>query len=210
MRTSAQAVTYARSLEGSSLVNGTPGWCAYWVWDIYGRPPVRITSFETAADMWRYGTAHSDRAIPAGGIAYLGPRAGTDENARAGDVIVHLGGGLFRASDYPHNGVFGICTLAEREAETGRSYVGWLSDVVGNRISFELPSPPPNELDYGMEPFIITINAAARKYLYTPATGRKRGIDTPEWQTMRAGQKAGVTLKIAYVSADLINAIPGK
>lgn len=137
MRTAAQAVAYARS-----ATRNTPNSCARFMSECYGWPPVK-TPCQTAMDLWNYSTDRhaNDWNVPAGGIAILGPRAKRGGNdtafiASAGDAFLSIGGGWFIGSDQPVYGAPGLCTIASREALTGRHYVGWVGNIWGNPIDF--------------------------------------------------------------------------
>ena len=71
-------------------------------------------------------------------------------------------------------------------------------------------STTDNQEDPEVEPFIITLSAAAAKYLYLPARKSKRSISALEWSVMRKGQAAGATLRVVTVTAAELAAIPGK
>lgn len=195
MRTPLGAIAFLDA-QTDSLVDGTAGWCAYWCYQAYGAPRVLIPSFQTASDMWRYGVQHAGGDIPIGGIAYLGerPYSAGDPNWDAGDVMIHKGGGIFRASDYPRNGVFGDCTLQQREIETGRHYVGWLSDVVGNPIQFNTPIIPPNQTETSeqMGPRIFMyrdVNSPFYERLVVGTSVKYVSVSVADFKVIRGAEK---------------------
>lgn len=77
-------------------------------------------------------------------------------------------------------------------------------------INLPTTTTDTTEEDEDMESFIITASAQAVKYLYRPAAHSKRSISKDEWAVMRAGESAGVPLRIATVTQAELNAIPGK
>ena len=115
------------------------GMCLGTCWEAYaskktgsvgGSFPTAISAWDAAADK------HSgDRNPPAGASGFLGVSpTRTDANAGAGDAWISLGGGLIIATDYPFAGVIGTCTIAQREAQTQRPYLGWTGDICGYSI----------------------------------------------------------------------------
>jgi lysozyme family protein len=50
----------------------------------------------------------------------------------AGDVCISVGGGRVACTDYPGWGQVGTCTIDQRIAQTGRTYLGWTEDFLGN------------------------------------------------------------------------------
>lgn len=73
---------------------------------------------------------HSSRNVPKDFPAFLGPKL----LSKAGDVIISNGDGTFTATDWPKSKQVGICTLAEREKQTGRKFVGWASSMGGYEL----------------------------------------------------------------------------
>lgn len=118
-----------------SFRNLIPGSCLHYVWQAYKAHGARSDrSYPTAYDGWlgSPGKRVGDRNPPAGVPVYWGPRTGS----RAGDVVISLGGGRVVATDYPRNGVVGTCTIAERERQIGRPYLGWTDNILGHPIDY--------------------------------------------------------------------------
>lgn len=116
-----------------------------------GEPPLNWAGLTTAWDCWQHnaGDKRDSRDVPRGFPAFLGTKRGNTD----GDVIISRGDGTFAATDHPWGSV-GICTLAERETETGRKFVGWAGELfgytltstttagVGTPITEDVPAPP--------------------------------------------------------------------
>lgn len=133
----ATALNFARSMVGKSIL--PQGMCLNFVWRSYGSVPsvgAAVGHLTTAAGAWSVVQKKhlGDRNVPAGYWAYLGPSpTRTDKNKNAGDAILSIGGGLFICTDASGARV-GIMTLAAREKETARPYVGWAEDLGGHPI----------------------------------------------------------------------------
>lgn len=125
-------VAAANYLLGMSSV--TPGYCLKYVWQSYQAQGAVSDGkyYPTAYSAWQQSSQQvpGDRNVPAGFPVYLGPRAGSS----AGDVVISLGGGMVAATDWPHNGVTGKCSLTQRINQTGRPYLGWTRDILGAAI----------------------------------------------------------------------------
>lgn len=139
-------------LDGSAaLVRMAPGTkntasaCLYTVWVALGSPhtlgPLAGHTFATATEAYQYTTKrHTDRNPPAGVPVWFGstagPRYAGDTHWPDGDVALSVGGGRLFGTDYPTYGHTGECTIAQREAQTGRVYLGWTEDFLGNDVAF--------------------------------------------------------------------------
>lgn len=137
--------------------------CANFVWESFGSPQ-NIPHFNTAAELWarskiRYETFED---MPAGAIGYLGPAPGPrwpdDDTWPDGDVWIKDTDGIhIIASDYQdangvtHEGVPGRMTLAQREAQTGRKFVGGMGDLEGDPIVFATTPTTASEPAKGPE-----------------------------------------------------------
>jgi len=117
--------------------------CLYTVWLAYGSPhtigPRAGYTFPTAIEAFSYTTKrHTDRNPPRGAAVWFGalsgPRYAGDAHWQDGDVCVSLGAGNLGGTDHPW-GQVGQLTIAQREAETGRKYLGWTEDFIGNDIN---------------------------------------------------------------------------
>lgn len=129
-----------------SFTRVTPGYCLYYVWQAYkAHGATSSATYPTAYSAWQASAyKHAgDYNPPAGVPVYLGPRSGSN----AGDVMISLGGGKCAATDWPHNGVTGVCTIAQRMAQTNRPYLGWTEDILGNPIAQVRPTPTPTPDD---------------------------------------------------------------
>lgn len=110
------------------------GYCLHYVWQAYkahgastGRnAPTALVGWERSD-----GKHPDDWNPPAGVPVWFGARPGSD----AGDVVISLGGGRVAATDYPVYGVVGSCTIAERQRQIGRPYLGWTERIFDVRIS---------------------------------------------------------------------------
>lgn len=109
-----------------------PGYCLRYVWEAYkAHGAVSSTTYPTAYSAWlatKY--RHGDKNPPLGAPVWLGVRS----DSNAGDVVISLGNGRVVATDYPTWGVIGECTIDQRLAQTGRPYLGWTDDFLGNWI----------------------------------------------------------------------------
>lgn len=115
------------------------GYCLYYVWQAYKAHGARTgMSSPTAYDAWRKssGKHPGDRNPPAGVPVFWGPKPGS----AAGDVVISLGGGRVVATDYPVYGQVNITTIAARERQIGRPYLGWTERIFDVPISFKANS----------------------------------------------------------------------
>lgn len=113
-----------------------PGYCLRYVWAAYAaQGATSAASYPTALAAWNAskGKVPGDRNPPAGFPVYWGEKPGS----AAGDVVISLGGGRVVATDYPGWGVIGTCTIDQRQAQIGRPYLGWTTDILGNPIEGE-------------------------------------------------------------------------
>jgi len=124
--------------------------CLNTVWQAYGSPHTigRLPhhTFGTAIEAYNYTTKrHTDRNPPEGAAVWFGacsgPRYAGDEHWRDGDVTVARKG-ILGATDYKTFGHIGECTIAEREAQTGRKYAGWTEDIFGHDIILGATAAP--------------------------------------------------------------------
>lgn len=133
----AAALARARAQVGNSI---TPqGMCLNFVWRMYGAVPSvgnAVGHLDTAWNAWSVVSdkVTGDRDVPAGFFAMLGPSpTRTDKNKNAGDIIISAGDGTFICTDASGSRVQ-YMTLAAREAQTQRPFVGWGKDLGGHSI----------------------------------------------------------------------------
>lgn len=109
--------------------------------------------YNNAIDAWTYADENQkhpgDRNPPPGSVVIFGPSpTRTDANADAGDIMFADGTpGVLYGTDITY-GRTGRMTIAGREAQTERPYLGWLSQFLGhNLINIggwnEAPPAPP-------------------------------------------------------------------
>jgi hypothetical protein len=129
------------------------GACLHYVWQAFaqaGAAGLANGNYGTATAGW-YGSPGKhpgDRNPPAGVPVWWGPKPGSD----AGDVVISLGGGRVVATDYPYYGVVGVCTLAERERQIGRPYLGWTETMLGAPINYKTASAAGESEEDDMTP----------------------------------------------------------
>lgn len=139
-------------LDGSAAISrmapgtkNTASACLYTVWVALGCPHTlgRLAghTFATATEAYQYTTKrHTDRNPPAGVPVWFGstagPRYAGDTHWPDGDVALSVGNGFLYGTDYPTWGRTGKCTIAQREQQTGRVYLGWTEDFLGNDVAF--------------------------------------------------------------------------
>lgn len=130
----------ARLLANKTLT--APGLCLHYCWLAISQGRVHYITggADTAYDTWLAVPAahqHASRNVPKDMPAFLGPKPGSS----AGDEIISSGTRnsagelLFAATDWPRAKQVGLCTLAEREAQTGREFVGWASSQGGYTLT---------------------------------------------------------------------------
>lgn len=136
MRTSKQALA-----NTVSFLYNEPRMCLRTQWINYGRPVPKTTHYASAMDDWLHGVGAIEGPFseaPVGAWIFLGPRKGS----AAGDVALKCSATKLWVSDERRWGQTGYCTLAEREADTGRKYIGYKLNVLGNYIDFGAPKTP--------------------------------------------------------------------
>jgi hypothetical protein len=128
----------ARAAVGSSI---TPqGMCLNFVWRMagsYSSVGNAVGRLDTAYNSWLAADDKhpGDRNPPAGVAMHYGPSpTRRDRNKNAGDVTVSIGGGLQVATDASGSRV-GIMTIAARERQTARPYLGWTGDLGGHKFT---------------------------------------------------------------------------
>ncbi|WP_295787522.1 hypothetical protein [uncultured Microbacterium sp.] len=137
------------------------GMCLFYVWTAYKTHGARADgSYGTALEGW-YGSPgkHAgDWNPPAGVPVWFGAKS----SSSAGDVVISLGGGRVACTDYPVYGVVGSCTIAERQRQIARPYLGWTETILGAPIAFAgapapaeappvlIPAPPLEQDDMEM------------------------------------------------------------
>jgi len=133
------AVARARSLVGATRY--PQGRCLANVWEWFGagsstgRAKGKMT---VALNAWLYSDQQhpGDRNPPAGVALHYGVSpTRTDANKRAGDITISLGGGFQIATDVVGARI-GITTIAARERQTARPYLGWCGDLGGHDIAW--------------------------------------------------------------------------
>jgi hypothetical protein len=178
------------SVTGSAnrmLAYGTndPGHCLEYQWWAEGRGNHYITggaaSAQATFDAAPMSAKHLDRNVPGDLPAFFGPRPG---NA-LGDVIIAVPNsafGLFVATDYPSAGVIGLVTLAGRERQTKRQFIGYLTnqggyDLVGYTVAGggDTPIPDEDESDMGLYGMYQRTDAGVTTYAV--------GVLDPNWRT---------------------------
>lgn len=139
MGTSA-AAALARA-RASVVSRQTPqGMCLNWVWRMYGAQNstgYAQGSLTTALNAWeRSRGKHRNRDIPLGAPVYFGSSpTRTDKNKHAGDVMIHVGGGVLAGTDV--NGAnTGFITIDARSRQIARPFLGWCDDFGGRPIDF--------------------------------------------------------------------------
>lgn len=114
-----------------------PGLCLKYTWDAYAaHGATSDRTYPTALSAWNASPQQhpGDWDPPLGVPVYLGTRAGSDSAAGAGDVFISLGGGRGVGTDWPGWGTIGEFSIQQRIAQTGRPYLGWTGDILGNPI----------------------------------------------------------------------------
>lgn len=151
----------ARLLATGALAKA--GYCLYYCWLAISRGLVHYITggVDTAYNTWLAVPEthrHSSRNVPKDFPAFLG----TKITSRAGDVIISRGDGTFVATDWPKAKQVGICTLEQREKQTGRKFVGWASSMGGHVLtstttagSAATPFPNEEEVKEEIDMYII-------------------------------------------------------
>lgn len=124
-----------------AVTRNTPGTCLGVVYAGFGSVQSigpGAGHFARAIDAWDYAAEKhvGDRNPPIGVPVYFGVSpTRTDKNAGAGDVARSIGGGLLFVTDVAGaTGRTGIMTIAAREKETARPYLGWTADFLGHQL----------------------------------------------------------------------------
>jgi hypothetical protein len=154
-----------------------PGYCLEAVWQAYKRNGARTSqAAPTAFSGWEGsgGKHHGDRNPPRGVPVWFGKKP----SSAAGDVVISLGGGYVLATDWPRNGVIGVCTIDQRQRQISRPYLGWTENILGYPIDFgqsaagtastaAVQAPAPIEEEEMSGPLFITPNVVAFPNGYT-------------------------------------------
>ncbi|QUE25340.1 endolysin [Microbacterium phage Fizzles] len=117
------------------------GHCLEAVWAAYKANGARATTTApTATAGWHRsaGKHPGDRNPPAGVPVWWGEKP----SSAAGDVVISLGDGRVVATDWPYNGVINVTTIALRERQIARPYLGWTEEILGAPIDFARPGQP--------------------------------------------------------------------
>ncbi|WP_205829310.1 hypothetical protein [Microbacterium sp. B19(2022)] len=176
------------------------GACLHYVWQAYkaqGASTGRHAG--TALEAWNKTERRhpGDRNPPVGVPVWFGAKAGS----AAGDVVISLGGGKVVATDYPRYGVVGVCTIAQRQAQIGRPYLGWSEAIFDQQIAIPTPAsgggssvaPAPQKKEEEEEDMIIIIqraNSQLAKGRLLPS-GRTREITPAENAVYRSLEGRG-------------------
>lgn len=203
---SALFLSRARAAVGSSIV--PQGKCLNFVWRMAGSLSSignAVGRLDTAFNSWSAADDkhHGDRNPPPGVAMHYGPSpTRRDGNRNAGDVTVSIGGGLQIATDASGSRV-GIMTIAAREKQTQRPYLGWAGDLGGH--AFSAVSKPVTTVSLAL----ATINNPERHDMFI-FSGEGRGqLLMVGGQAIRVGDPADVNrlgaqgAKIVEVSAAL-------
>lgn len=190
----------ARAAVGSSI---TPqGMCLNFVWRMAGGMSSvgnAVGRLDTAFNSWQAADDkhHGDRNPPAGVALHYGPSpTRTDRNKNAGDVTVSIGGGLQIATDVSGSRV-GIMTIAAREKQTQRPYLGWAGDLGGHKFTAATRAVTPAALAVA----IINNPEGESMFIFTDdKTGQLGMIDG---QPVRLGTSEEVTA-LAIAGAKVI------
>jgi len=111
-----------------------PGLCLHYTWEAYAaHGATSAQSYPTALSAWEASEQQhpGDWDPPLGVPVYLGARS----DSSAGDVFISLGGGRGVGTDWPGWGTIGEFTIQQRINQTGRPYLGWAGDILGNPIA---------------------------------------------------------------------------
>lgn len=152
-----------------------PGLCLHYVWLAYANHGAEADqTFGSALAGWHGsdGKHVGDLDPPAGVPVWWGKRPGND----AGDVVISLGGGRVAATDFPRFGVIGIATIAERQDQIGREYLGWTETILGARIDDAAVKAPPPPKEENMSYVIVPIAGTDEVHLVSLITGIRAHI----------------------------------
>jgi hypothetical protein len=114
-----------------------PGYCLHYVWLAYKAHGAVSDGkyYPTAYSAWEQGWGHhpGDWNPPPGVPVYFGQKP----SSGAGDVVISMGGGRCAATDWPYNGVTNETTLAARQRQIGRPYLGWMDNILGYPVDYQ-------------------------------------------------------------------------
>lgn len=159
-----------------------PGYCLHYVWQAYKAHGASCgETYPTAYAAWlgSGGKHEGDWNPPPGVPVYFGPR----DNSSAGDVVISTGGGMCNATDWPYSGVIGSCSLAERQAQIGRPYLGWTDNILNYPIALgdNSGTGPLLGWDDDMATYIISYASETRNGIYLAAPGYWHQFTDEEW-----------------------------
>lgn len=165
-----------------SYRNISNGYCLHYVWEAYAAHGARSSaSYPTAYSAWlgSAGQHPGDWNPPSGVPVYFGPKS----SSSAGDVVISLGGGMCAATEWPGSGVTGTCSLAQRQSQIGRPYLGWCETILNYPITskeWNNEMPLNADTDY---PAFVSMLQRAYKYDLRPE-GDGVGMDWTKGNTV--------------------------
>ncbi|GAA1960910.1 hypothetical protein [Microbacterium deminutum] len=157
----------------------TPSHCLEFVWLAYKKNGASVDGWwATALDGWKgsSGKHEGDLDPPAGVPVWWGERPGSN----AGDVVISLGGGRVVATDFPTFGRIGTATIAERQNQVRRTYLGWTETILGVPIDgiaeALLPQRPKEKhMSYSLVPqahsekiFVVSLITGMQAHILNP------------------------------------------
>jgi len=131
-------VARARAYLGRQIF--PQGMCLNFVWRMVGSinsVPSKQGTLTTALSAWNSSDYkhHGDRNPPVGALCYFGSSpTRTDRNKHAGDVTIWDGSALICTD--ASGATVGRMSIAARERQTQRPYLGWTEDLGGHRLQF--------------------------------------------------------------------------
>jgi hypothetical protein len=131
-------VARARAYLGRQIF--PQGMCLNFVWRMVGSInsiPSKQGTLSTALSAWNSSDFkhHADRNPPVGALCYFGSSpTRTDRNKHAGDVTIWDGSALICTD--ASGATVGRMSIAARERQTQRPYLGWTEDLGGHRLVF--------------------------------------------------------------------------
>lgn len=144
----AQAVANARAHIVSRQL--PQGMCLNFVWRMFGSlnsTGYAAGTLSSAMTAWN-GSKHKrgpEVPIPIGAPVYFGVSpTRTDRNKGAGDVTIHVGGGILACTDASGANT-GYMTIAARAKQTQRPFIGHTLDFGGRDIDFGVTVIPTND-----------------------------------------------------------------
>jgi len=168
--------------------------------------------YTIAYNAWVYSAAKhpGDRNPPVAVPVVFGPSpTRTDKNKNAGDIAWSIGGGLLWVTDvYGNPGHMGIMTIAAREKQTARPYLGWMGDFLGHELTNIGPVVGSAQLAGGG--FILIPIPQVNDYDWSTAMGygyRLMGMDNLIPKT--ATNPTGMQLALAEMDPDPLNVSGG-